>query len=88
LKEAPDDDEISFKWCDYSKQSINNRIIKGIEDTLKVLTEESLMRNNKEKTKVQAELDSFNDGVQNEKQNLGEGYLKLLVDKAISVMPT
>ena len=59
-----------------------------MEDTLKVLTEESLMRNNKEKTKVQAELESFNDGVQNEKQNLGERYLKLLVDKAISVMPT
>ena len=59
-----------------------------MEDTLKVLTEESLMRNNKEKTKVQDELESFNDGVQNEKQNLGERYLKLLVDKAISVMPT
>ena len=59
-----------------------------MEDTLKVLTEESLMRNNKEKTKVQDELELFNDGVQNEKQNLGERYLKLLVDKAISVMPT
>ena len=59
-----------------------------MEDTLKVLIEESLMRNNKEKTKVQDELKSFNDGVQNEKQNLGERYLKLLVDKAISVMPT
>ena len=59
-----------------------------MEDTLKVLTEESLMRNNKEKIKVQDELESFNDGVQNEKQNLGERYLKLLVDKAISVMPT
>ena len=56
-----------------------------MEDTLKVLTEESLIRNNKEKTK---ELELFNDGVQNEKQNLGERYLKLLVDKAISVMPT
>ena len=59
-----------------------------MEDTLKVLTEESLMRNNKDKIKVQDELESFNDGVQNEKQNLGERYLKLLVDKAISVMPT
>ncbi|MGA7978367.1 MAG: hypothetical protein WB975_14115, partial [Nitrososphaeraceae archaeon] len=80
----PDDDEISFKWCDYSEQSINNLIIKGMEDTLKVLTEESLMRNKE----IQDELESFNDGVQNEKQNLGERYLKLLVDKAISVMPT
>ena len=85
IERTPDDDEISFKWCDYSEQSINNLIIKGVEDTLKVLTEESLMRNNKEKTK---ELELFNDGVQNEKQNLGERYLKLLVDKAISVMPT
>ena len=59
-----------------------------MEDTLKVLTEESLMRNNKDKIKVQDELESFKDGVQNEKQNLGERYLKLLVDKAISVMPT
>lgn len=88
IERTPDDDEISFKWCDYSEQSINNLIIKGMEDTLKVLTEESLMRNNKEKTKVQDELELFNDGVQNEKQNLGERYLKLLVDKAISVMPT
>jgi NTE family protein len=88
IERTPDDDEVSFKWCDYSEQSINNLIIKGMEDTMKLLTEDSLIRNNNEKTKVQAELELFNDAVENEKQYLGNRYLKLLVDKAISIMPT
>lgn len=88
IERTPDDDEISSKWCDYSKQSIRNLITQGMEDTCRVLREESLTRNKKDESKVQAELESFNNAIENERQYLGEQYFILLTDKVAAVMPT
>lgn len=84
VERTPDRDEISFKWCDYSTQSIHSLITQGVKDTLKLLVEDSKQRNNQEKAK--AELDVFINLVDEEKQKqeLDEGQARLLETEAKS----
>lgn len=84
IERTPNDNEISFKWCDYSVQTIDNLINQGIKDTLNVMIEQSLQRNNQEKLTENIEIPAFIKSVEEEKQSqeLDERYARLLIDEA------
>ena len=84
IERTPNENEISFKWCDYSVQTIDNLINQGIKDTLNVMIEESLQRNNQEKIVANKEIRAFINSVEDEKQiqQLDERYAILLIDEA------
>lgn len=84
IERTPDENEISFKWCDYSVQSIDNLIKQGVKDILKVMIEQSLQRNNQEKSTGKNEIPDFIKSVEEEKQSqeLDEQYARLLVNEA------
>jgi len=86
IERTPNENEISFKWCDYSVQTIDNLINQGIKDTLNVMIEESLQRNNQEKIVANKEIRAFINSVEDEKQiqQLDERYAILLIDEAES----
>ncbi|MDW0201750.1 MAG: hypothetical protein QOD17_01580, partial [Nitrososphaeraceae archaeon] len=62
------ENEISFKWCDYSVQTIDNLINQGIKDTVNVMIEQSLQRHNQKKGKAEDEIEAFKNSVEDEKQ--------------------
>jgi hypothetical protein len=84
IERTPNENEISFKWCDYSVQTIDNLINQGIKDTLDVMIEQSLQRNNQEKLTENIEIPAFIKSVDEEKQSqeLDERYARLLIDEA------
>ena len=86
IERTPNENEISFKWCDYSVQTIDNLINQGIKDTLNVMIEESLQRNNQEKIVANKEIRAFINSVEDEKQiqQLDERYAILLINEAES----
>ena len=88
IERTPNENEISFKWCDYSVQTIDNLINQGIKDTLNVMIEESLQRHNQKKGKVEDEIGAFKNSVENEKQiqQLDERYAILLIDEADAIL--
>ena len=88
IERTPNENEISFKWCDYSVQTIDNLINQGIKDTLNVMIEESLQRHNQKKGKVEDEIGAFKNSVEDEKQiqQLDERYAILLIDEADAIL--
>jgi hypothetical protein len=84
IERTPNENENSFKWCDYSEQTIDNLINQGIKDTLNVMIEQSLQRNNQEKLTENIEIPAFIRSVEEEKQSqeLDERYARLLIDEA------
>lgn len=91
IERTPNENEISFKWCDYSVQTIDNLINQGVKDTLKVMIEESLQKNNQEKLTEnkkeqikKEQIGAFENSVEEEKQSqeLDERYARLLIDEA------
>lgn len=84
IERTPDENEISFKWCDYSVQTIDSLINQGVKDTLKVMIEQSLERNDQEKLTENIEIPAFIDSVEEEKQSheLDERYARLLINEA------
>jgi NTE family protein len=87
IERTPDENEVSFKWCDYSTESIDSLIRQGVKDTLKALAKDFVQRNNFDKSKIVAEVDSFINAVAHERQNkhLDEQYATLLKDEAKSL---
>jgi NTE family protein len=91
IERTPDENEVSFKWCDYSIESIDGLIRQGVKDTLKALTNDFLQRNNfaddKKKKKIEPEIISFIEAVEHERQNkrLDAQYATLLKDEAKSL---
>jgi len=91
IERTPDENEVSFKWCDYSIESIDGLIRQGVKDTLKALINDFLKRNNfaddKKKKKIEPELVSFIEAVEHERQNkrLDVQYASLLMDEAKSL---
>lgn len=69
-------------------QTIDNLINQGIKDTLNVMIEESLQRNNQEKEKVEDEIGAFKNSVEGEKEKrqLDERYPILLTDEADAIL--
>jgi NTE family protein len=57
IERTPDKNEVSFKWCDYSTESIDSLIRQGVKDILKALTKDFLQRNNFDKSRIVAEVD-------------------------------
>jgi len=88
IERTPNENEISFKWCDYSVQTIDNLINQGIKDTLNVMIEESLQRNNQEKSMTKKEISAFINSVEDEKQiqQLDKRYAILLIDEAEAIL--
>ena len=88
IERTPNENEISFKWCDYSVQTIDNLINQGIQDTLNVMIKESLQRHNQEKEKAEDEIGAFKNSVEDEKQiqKLDERYAILLTDEADAIL--
>jgi len=88
IERTPNENEISFKWCDYSVQTIDNLINQGIKDTLNVMIEESLQRNNQEKSMAKKEIRAFINSVEDEKQiqQLDKRYAILLIDEADAIL--
>jgi hypothetical protein len=87
IERTPDKNEVSFKWCDYSTESIDSLIRQGVKDTLKALTKDFLQRNNFDKSRIVAAVDSFIKAVEHERQNshLDEQYATLLKDEVKSL---
>jgi hypothetical protein len=75
IERTPNENEISFKWCDYSVRTINSLINQGVKDTLNVMIDKST---------PEKEILSFISSVEDEKliQELDERYAKLLIDEA------
>ena len=88
IERTPNENEISFKWCDYSVQTIDNLINQGIKDTLSVMIDESFQRHNQEKSMAKKEIDAFINSVEDEKQiqQLDERYAILLTDEADAIL--
>lgn len=88
IERTPNENEISFKWCDYSVQTIDNLINQGIKDTLNVMIEEFLQRNNQEKSMAKKEIRAFINSVEDEKQiqQLDKRYAILLIDEADAIL--
>lgn len=84
IERTADKDEVSFKWCDYSVQTIDNLIIQGVKDTLNSVIQESLQRNKQDKSKVRNEINSFTISIEDEEQRgeLDGRYARLLIDNA------
>ncbi|MDW0327037.1 MAG: patatin-like phospholipase family protein [Nitrososphaeraceae archaeon] len=88
IERTANENEISFKWCDYSVQTIDNLINQGIKDTVNVMIEQSLQRHNQKKGKAEDEIEAFKNSVEDEKQiqQLDERYAILLTDVADSIL--
>ena len=88
VERTPDENEVSFKWCDYSIASINSLIRQGVTDTLKELVKGSVQSNNHEKSKLVAEVELFINSVEHERQDkhLDEYHATLLKDEAKSLI--
>jgi NTE family protein len=88
IERTPNENEISFKWCDYSVPTIDNLINQGIKDTLSVMIEESLQTHNQEKSMAKKEIHAFINSVEDEKQiqQLDERYAILLTDEADAIL--
>jgi NTE family protein len=86
VERTPDKNEVSFKWCDYSIESINSLIRRGVTDTLKALVE-GFQRNNHENSKIAAEVELFINSVERERQDkqLDKHHATLLKDEAKSL---
>ena len=84
IERTADKDEVSFKWCDYTVQTIDNLIIQGVKDTLNSVIQESLQRNKQDKSKVRNEINSFTISIEDEEQRgeLDGRYARLLIDNA------
>jgi hypothetical protein len=84
IERTPDENEISFKWCDYSVRTIDSLINQGVKDTLKVMIKRSLQGNDHEKLTEKKEIPAFIDSVEEEKQSheLDERYARLLINEA------
>jgi NTE family protein len=78
LERKPDMNEISFKWCDYSADTVTIMIKDGIEETLARMSE--IERNGKNKTNACDELDKFITIIEAEKEN------ELLTDKLDTIL--
>lgn len=87
VERTPDENEVSFKWCDYSIESINSLIRQGVTDTLKTIVNGFMQRNNHEKSKIVAEVELFINSVEDERQDkqLDEYHTTLLKDEAKSL---
>ena len=87
VERTPDENEISFKWCDYSIESINSLIRQGVTDTLKALVKGFMQRNNHEKSRILAEIELFINSVERERQDkqLDDYHATLLKDEAKSL---
>ena len=87
VERTPDENEISFKWCDYSVESINSLIRQGVTDTLKALVKGFMQRNNHEKSRILAEIELFINSVERERQDkqLDDYHATLLKDEAKSL---
>ena len=84
IERTADKDEVSFKWCDYTVQNIDNLIIQGVKDTLNSVIQESLQRNKQDKSKFRNEINSFTISIEDEEQRgeLDGRYARLLIDNA------
>jgi len=84
IERTPNENEISFKWCDYSVQTIDNLIKQGVKDTMNVMIEQSLQRNNQKNLTENIEIPAFIKSVEEEKQSqeLDERYARLLINEA------
>jgi NTE family protein len=84
VERTPDENEVSFKWCDYSNESINSLITQGVTDTLRTLVKGFMQRNNHD---IVAEVELFINSVERESQDrqLDEYHATLLKDEAKSL---
>jgi len=82
IERTPDKNEISFKWCDYSIESINCLIRQGVTDTLKALVKDFLQSNHN--SKIVGEVELFINSVECERQDkhLDKNHATLLMDEA------
>ena len=82
IERTPDKNEISFKWCDYSIESINCLIRQGVTDTLKALVKDFLQSNHN--SKIVGEVELFINSVECERQakHLDKNHATLLMDEA------
>lgn len=77
LERNPDPNEISFKWCDYSADTVTSIIKKGIDETLAKMSEIEMNGNNRNACIA---LDKFNKIIDAEKEN------ELLTDKLDAIL--